>query len=133
VTTHSQDANGGADRRLLDCQNVHAAYIVSRDLRDNIALAFPKAKIMEDATAEDEDPPPGVTELRDIKAWIISRVNGFGDIGVIDKPKFLAGVAAGKLIVEIDDSDPTQVNIVVPFEIIQPLAKFGIVAQRVPS
>jgi phage tail sheath gpL-like len=133
VTTHSQDAVGGADRRLLDCQNVHASYIVSRDLRDNIALAFPNAKIQKDTKPGEEDPPPGVTEERDIKGWVLSRLIAWADQGVINRPALLAAAADGTLIVEVDDTDPTQVNIVTPHKIIQPLAKFGIVSQRVPS
>lgn len=133
VTTHSQTVLGGPDRRLLDCQNVHAAYIVSRDVRDNIALAFPKAKIQPDSEPGDDDPPPGVLEERDVKGWVISRLRDWQGMGVVKKASLDAAIANGTLIVKVDESDATQVNIVMPHEIVQPLAKIGIVSQRVPS
>jgi phage tail sheath gpL-like len=130
VTTHSQDAVGGPDRRLLDCENVHGTYIVARDIRTNLPLAFPQAKIQPDALPGEDDPPPGVLEERDIKSWCISRLRTWARLGVINNASLTTAIADGSLIVEVDASDATQVNIVLPFEIIQPLAKLGVVIQR---
>jgi len=133
VTTHSQDDAGGADVRLLDVQNVDAAYIVSRDIRDNLPLQFPNAKITADVSAGDDPPPHGVIEERDIKAWIISRLRYWQRVAVVDGPSLDTAIEDGTLIVQVNSTDPTQVDIVMPFEVIQPLAKFGVVAQRQPS
>src|SRR5690606_1627625 len=57
VTTYSQSATGSPDRRLLDTQNVDAAYIIARDLRSALPAEFPNAKVMQDV-APGEDPPP---------------------------------------------------------------------------
>ena len=133
VTTHSKDSGGGADRRLLDTQNVDAAYIVARDLRTNLPIEFHKAKIQADSLPGDEPPPAGVIEERDIKTFIISRLRFWVTEGVVHRASLNAYIAAGKLIVLVDATDPTQVNMVVPYEIMQPLAKMGLVAQRVPS
>ncbi|MEA3225133.1 MAG: hypothetical protein U9Q07_04220 [Planctomycetota bacterium] len=133
VTTHSKDSGGGADRRLLDTQNVDAAYIVARDLRTNLPIEFAGAKIQADSQPGDEPPPAGVVEERDIKTYIISRLRFWVTEGVVHRASLNAYIAAGKLIVQVDATDPTQVNMVVPYEIMQPLAKMGLVAQRVPS
>ncbi len=133
VTTHSKDAAGGADRRLLDTQNVDAAYIIARDLRATLPIEFANAKIQKDSQPGDEPPPAGVIEERDIKTFIISRLRFWVTEGVVHRASLDAYIAAGKLIVLVDSTDPTQVNMVVPFEILQPLAKMGLVAQRVPS
>lgn len=133
VTCHHQDSVGGADRRLLDVQNVSGAYIVARDIRDNLPLEFPNAKISEDIEEGADPPPVGVIEERDIKAWIVSRLRAWQTQGVIDRASLDTAISGGTLIVQVNGSDPTQVDIVMPFEIVQPLAKFGVVAQRLPS
>jgi len=131
ITTYSQDSSGSADRRCLDVQNVDATYIISRDVRDNLPLAFPKAKIVRDAPSDAEAPDiEGVTEERDIRGWIIDRLRFWQDQGQINKDSLDEAIADGTLIVEVDDSDETQVNIVIPFKIVKPLAKFSIVVQR---
>jgi phage tail sheath gpL-like len=133
VTTHSQDSAGGDDTRLLDTQNVDAAYIVARDIRDNMPLEFPQAKIATDRTAGDEPLPAGVIEERDIKAWIISRLQFWKRQGVVDAAGLAETLANDELIVQVNATDPTQVDCVVPFKVVQPLAKFGVTAQRQPS
>jgi phage tail sheath gpL-like len=133
VTTHSQDTGGGSDTRLLDVQNVDAAYIVSRDIRDNLPLQFPQAKIVADVAEGDDPPPQGVVQPRDIKAWIISRLRFWQDQAVVQQEALDDAIENGTIIVQVNGSDATQVDIVMPFEIVQPLAKFGVTAQRVPS
>jgi len=133
ITTHSKDSAGGADRRLLDVQNVDAAYIIARDLRTNLPIEFANAKIQEDSEATDDPPPAGVTEERDIKAYIIARLRFWQDEGVVNRAALDEAIENGTIIVQVNSTDPTQVDMVVPFEIIQPLAKMGLVAQRVPS
>lgn len=133
VTTHSQTATGAPDRRLLDIQNVSATYVVSRDIRDALPLAFPNAKITKDTAAGDDPPPKGVVEERDVKAWVINRLRTWQVRGVVLQSSLDTAIANGTLIVEVSDEDSTQVNIVLPFSIVPPLAKFGVVAQRIPN
>jgi phage tail sheath gpL-like len=133
ITTHSLDSAGGPDRRLLDAQNVHATYIVARDLRSSLWQQFSGSKISDDV-AEGEDPPPqGVTEIRDIKSFTISRLRTWQNLGVIDKASLDTAIETGTLVIQVNPSDATQVDMNVPFEIVQPLAKLGVVAQRIPS
>lgn len=133
VTCHHQDTVGGADRRLLDVQNVSAAYIVARDVRDNLPLAFPQAKISPDIEEGSEPPPEGVVEERDVKAWVINRLRAWERKAVVTRASLDAAIADGSLIVQVNSSDATQVDIVMPFKVVQPWAKTGVVAQRQPS
>ncbi len=133
ITTHSQDSAGAPDRRLLDVQNVSATYIVARDVRAALPAEFPQTKISKDVPPGDDPPPKGVIEERDIKAFLISRLQFWVTQGVITQDSLTTAVTGGTLIVEVNDSDATQVDIVLPFSIVQPLAKFGVVVQRVPN
>lgn len=133
VTTHSQDDQGAPDRRLLDAQNVAATYIVARDIRSALPAEFPNAKLSKDTVAGEDPPPRGVIEERDIREFVISRLRFFQTQGVITKQSLDKSINDGTLIVQVDESDATQVNIVLPFSIVQPLAKFGVVVQRVPN
>lgn len=132
ITTFSQTPSGGPDRRLLDTQNVDAAYIVARDLRSSLPAEFPNAKIQKDAPPGGEPPPVGVIEERDIKVFVISRLRVFQNNGVILKSALDTVIDDGTLIVQVNDFDPSQVDIVVPLQVIPPLAKFGIVVNREP-
>ena len=133
VTTHSQDATGAPDRRLLDAQNVAATYIVARDIRSALPAEFPNAKLVKDTEPGEDPPPKGVIEERDIKAFVISRLRFFQAQGVITKQSLDTAIDGGTLIVQVNDSDASQVDIVLPFSIVPPLAKFGVVVQRVPN
>jgi len=133
ITTHSQDSAGAPDRRLLDAQNVAATYIVARDMRSALPQAFPQAKITPDTLPGEDPPPKGVIEERDIKAFVVSRLRFWVTSGVITKASLDTAVSGGTLIVEVNASDATQVDIVLPFSIVPPLAKFGVVVQRVPN
>lgn len=131
ITMYSQDSSGGADRRCLDLSNVDGTYIVSRDVRDNLPLAFPNAKIVKDAPPNAEAPDiKGVVEERDIRGWVIDRLRFWRDQGVVDSVSLETAIANGTLIVQVDGSDATQVDIVIPFKIVKPLAKFSVYAQR---
>jgi phage tail sheath gpL-like len=130
ITTYSVDSGGAADRRLLDVQNVSATYAVVRDMRGALPAEFPKAKIQRDSLPTEDPPPKNVIEERDVKAFVISRLRFWQREGVIQGATLDEVIADGSLSVNVNASDATQVDIVMPMRIIQPLAKFGVVAQR---
>ncbi len=132
ITTYSQNSAGGPDRRLLDVQNVDATYIIARDLRAALPQEFKNAKIIKDQAPGAQEIPKGVTEERDIKAFVISRLRSWVRQGVALGSALDEAITSGELIVEVDEGDATQVNIVVPVSIIPPLAKFGLVVNRNP-
>ena len=133
ITTYHVDGAGGPDRRLLDVQNVDTAYAVARDLRSALPQAFKGVKITRDVPEGEEPPPPGVVEERDIKAFVISRLLYWARTGAIIRSELDAAINAGELIVEVNDSDASQVDIVIPIKVIPPLAKMGVVVNRVPN
>jgi phage tail sheath gpL-like len=130
ITTYSVDASGNADRRLLDVQNVSGTYAVARDMRSALPAEFVGAKIQKDSLPGDDPPPRGVTEERDIKGFVISRLRFWQNAGVVQKAALDSVITDGSLIVQVNASDPTQVDIVLPIKIVQPLAKTGVVVQR---
>lgn len=133
ITTHSQDSAGGPDRRLLDGQNVAGTYIVARGIRSDLPAEFPNAKITKNIEPGDDPPPKGVIEERDIESFVIARLRFWEAQGVVTKASIDTAVADGTLIVQVNEQDSTQVDIVLPFSIVPPLAKFGVVVQRVPN
>jgi hypothetical protein len=54
-------------------------------------------------------------------------------LGVVDRTKLQTAVDAGDFIVEINSTDASQVDIVVPASILPPLAKMGVQVNRVPA
>ncbi len=132
ITTYSQNSAGGPDRRLLDVQNVDATYIIARDMRAALPIEFANAKIIKDQAPGAQEIPEGVTEERDVKAFVISRLRVWVRQGVALGSALDAAIESGELIVEVDELDATQLNIVVPISIVPPLAKFGLVVNRKP-
>ncbi len=130
ITTYSVDTGGAADRRLLDVQNVSATYAVVRDLRSALPQEFANAKIQRDSLPGEDPPAAGVTEERDIKAFVIGRLRFWQRQGVIQKATLDSVIASGELIVQVNATDSTQVDILIPLRVVQPLAKIGVVAQR---
>lgn len=133
VTTVSQDPQGAPERRLLDTQNVDAVYVVARDLRSTLPAEFPNAKISRDTEPGEDPPPVGVIEERDVKGFVISRLRFWERQGVVLKSALDEVITNGELIVQVNSSDPTQVDILVPITIVPPLAKFGVVVNRNPA
>lgn len=134
ITTHS--LNGTApDYRAYHLSDTDAIFAVVRGLRAALPEEFPKASISPDLPAGADPLPPGVVELRDVRGFIASYLRGWARRGVLDSVRTDAAIAANDteaaLGVEIDEDDAAQVNIFVPFAIVKPLAKFGIVGSKV--
>jgi phage tail sheath gpL-like len=133
VTMHCQTATGGADRRLLDTQNVDAVYDIAEDLQTALPQAFPGCKIAEDSDTPTDPLPPRTITPRQIRAFIVSRMSTWAKLGVVDRSELQAAVDAGAFIVEINSTDASQVDIVVPANILPPLAKMGVQVNRIPA
>lgn len=131
ITAHSQDSAGNPDSRLLDVSGVSGTYAFAKDLRISLPQEFKGAKIIRDLVPGDELPPAGVIEERDVKAFVVSKARTWVRRGVLRRDKLDDAIAAGTLIVKVDDTDETQVDIVIPEGIVKPLAKFSTVIQRV--
>ena len=131
VTTHSQFA-GNPDDRAFDMTDTFGSIIVARDLRSAIPAEFANASITEDLPEGDNELPAGVVERKDVQSFVESRLSEIWvPAGVVDGNLLAEAIANGQLVVEINATDPTQVDIFVPLAIIKPLAKFGITVSKV--
>ena len=130
ITTHST-SDGAPDFRAYHLSDTDAMFGVFRDLRAATPQEFPNASISPDLPAGADPLPRGVVEVRDVRAFVISRLRFQVRGGVVQGPALDASIANDDLTVGIDESDGSQVNIFVPLSIIKPLAKFGMVAAKV--
>jgi phage tail sheath gpL-like len=131
ITTYTQTP-AGAVVLPTDCNEIDAMYVVAKDLRAALQVEFKECKVARDSDdADPEDPlPEGVVEERDIKAFIVSRILGFWiPKGVVDGAHFRANFAES-LVVSVNDTDETQVDIFVPLKPSKNLAKMGLYMQK---
>ncbi len=129
ITTHSLDGSN-PDYRCLDMTDVDGIYTVSEDLRTRVPQEFRNASITEDQPANAEPLPAGVVEIKEVRAFVLGVLEEWADLGVVDRTRLREKVANGDFIFEID-TDLSQVNMVLPFAIIKPLAKFSTVIRKV--
>ena len=130
ITTHSMDPSGKPDFRVYYVTEVSGAYAFARDLRSALPQEFWQVKIVKDQPPGSEPLPNATVEERDVKAFAISRARFFQRRGVVRRDMLDAAIADGSLIVQVDDTDPAQVDIVFPISIVKPLAKFSTVVQK---
>jgi phage tail sheath gpL-like len=130
ITTHSLNG-ANPDYRAFDMSDIDGVYTVAADLRSAVPAEFANCSISEDLEPNADPLPPGVVELKDVRAFYLARLEFWADEGVVNRANLRAKIAAGDFIFEIDSSDPTQVNNVLPFSIVKPLAKQGVVIRKV--
>lgn len=131
VTTYFKDGSGNPDDRILDVGRPTSLKRVAKDLRVSLPQAFPKAKLIKDLEPGDDDPPEGVIEERDVKAFVVDdRLAFWVKKGVVRRDKLAAAVADGSLIVKVDDDDEHQCDIVLPLSIVPALAKWSVVVNQ---
>jgi phage tail sheath gpL-like len=130
ITTYHKDANGDPDDRVLDTSVVTGSYAVAKDLRVNLPREFKGAKLSADLAAGEDAPPAGVVQERDVKGFVITRLRFFANAGVIKGDKLDEAIANGSLIVQVDATDDSQINIVIPLTVFPPLAKMSVVVQH---
>jgi phage tail sheath gpL-like len=130
ITTHSVFL-GAPDYRALDLSDTDGMYAVFRDLRVVVPQQFPNCSISPDLPAGADPLPPGVVEVKDVRAFVISRLRFWARQGVVNKLRLDQSIDNGELVVEIDETDESQVNIFVPAKILRPLAKFSVVGSKV--
>jgi phage tail sheath gpL-like len=131
ITTHSLDPNSNPDYRCLDCNEVDAMYDYAKDLRVALPTEFPQCKVARDRVQGDEELPEGVVEERDIKNFIVQRTDYWIKKGYINGEDFKAAVAAGELIVQVNSTDETQVDIFIPAKPFKNLSKIGVYLAKV--
>ena len=95
-------------------------------------IEFANASISEDLPPNSDPLPPGVVEIKEVRAFVLSRIRTVHvKNGVVDGARLQAAIDNDEFTFEIDSVDPTQVNNVIPLSIIKPLAKIGQVIRQV--
>ena len=130
ITTYWKDSNANPDDRILDVARPTGLHAVAKDLRVAIPAQFPKAKLIKDLEPGDDEPPEGVIEERDVKAFVISRLRFWERRGVVRRDKLDAAIANGSLIVRVNPVDEHQCDIVLPLSIVPGLAKWSLVVNQ---
>lgn len=130
ITTHSLSGSA-PDYRAFDMSDTDGMYTVAQDLRSALPIEFANASITQDLPAGVNRLPPGVVERKDVQAFVESRLGLWVNLGVVDGTKLDESIEAGELIVQINASDDTQVDIFIPLKIVKPLAKLGVTASKV--
>jgi phage tail sheath gpL-like len=130
ITTHSLDG-GTPDYRCLDLSDVHGVYTVSQDIRTAVSQEFRGASISPDQPPNSDPLPTHVVELKDVRAFHLGRLELWADRGVINRTQLRADVANDEFIFEINAADATQVDTLLPYSIIKPVAKFSNVTRKV--
>ena len=126
VTTYSQTPEG-AQVLPTDCNEIDAVYQYAKDLRAYLPVLYAGVKVARDSEGEEGDLPEGVVEEKDIRSSIIARTVGFWiPKGILQGAHFLEKVANGEVIVRVNDTDETQVDIFIPVKPTKNLAKLGV-------
>lgn len=129
ITTHS--LNGvNPDFRAFDMSDVDGTYSVAEDLQAVLPIEFANASLSPNLPPNADPLPPGVVEEKDIKAFVLSRLEFWAEQGVVDRTKLEAALVNDELIFSINASDPTQFDIFGLAFIIKPLAKIGLVLSK---
>ncbi len=132
ITTHSLNG-ANPDYRAFDLSDTDGMFTVAADLRTALPVEFANTSITPDLPAGQNRLPAGVTERKDVQAFVESRLGLWVNLGVVQGDKLDESITAGELIVEINASDASQVDIFIPLAIVKPLAKLGVVAQKIAS
>ncbi|SMF85927.1 phage tail sheath C-terminal domain-containing protein, partial [Tistlia consotensis] len=119
ITTYKTNAFGAADASFLDVTTLKTLTLLRFDLRNLIALRFPRHKLANDGTVFSRG--QAVVTPRVIRSEIVARFRQWEEQGLAeDVDQFKAD-----LIVERDANDPNRVNALVPPNIVNQLRVFA--------
>jgi phage tail sheath gpL-like len=108
-TTYWKDVYANEDRRLVYVSQPTTLIAIARDLRNYLPTRFPGCKITPDQTEGQDDIPPNVVTIGDVKAVIIARLLEFVALGAIVRSRLEEAIADGTFFVEIDAKIPAKV------------------------
>lgn len=119
VTTYKTNAFGAADPSYLDVETLKTLAYLRFDLRNLVALKFPRHKLADDGTAFSRG--QAVVTPNTIRAELIARFRQWEDAGLAENiDQFKAD-----LIVERDANDPNRINALVPPDLVNQLRVFA--------
>lgn len=131
ITTHSIDTGGNPDFRCYYQTDAFGVMAIADDLRTFLPQQYANTSISPNLPEGADSLPEGVVEIRDVESTVYARLRQWVPLGVANGAHLEEQIAAGNVIVEIDASDESQVNIFYPAKIVKPLAKFSGVVHKV--
>jgi len=129
ITTYWKDTSAAPDDRILDVTRVDGMFTVAKDLRSTIPAQFQGKSLSPDLPTGDDQLPPDVVEIGTVRAFVVARCRLWQGRGVLRKDKLDEAIGTrdepGELQVVINETDATQVDMLIPLATIPPLAKFS--------
>lgn len=127
ISTYFEDADGNPDDRVLDVSKVFGLMAVGDDLRTQCEQRFKGKKLAKTLPKGNTPIPPNVIEESDAKAFIVSRLRSqWVSAGVIRGDSLDAVIADGSLVVQIDSTDETQLDVFLPLRVVPPHVKTSV-------
>ena len=128
ISCYFEDDDGAPDDRILDVSKVYGMIAVGDDLRVLVARTFKGKKLMRSLPSGNTPIPPNVVEEKDAQSLIVGRLrNKWVVDGVILGARLDEVLADGSLIVQVDPTDETQLDVFLPLRVVPPLVKTSIV------
>lgn len=128
ITCYFEDSDGNPDDRVLDVSKVFGAIAVAADLRTETQRQFKGKKLLKNLPSGGRTPtPPNVVEEKDARSFILGRIRSqWVAAGVVNGVKLDEVIADGSLVVRVNPTDETQLDVFLPLRIVPPLVKTGI-------
>lgn len=128
ITTYFEDSDGNPDDRVLDISKPFGAIAVAADIRTETQRAW-RGKKLAAALPQGSTPiPPNIVTEAAARTFIIGRIRSrWCAAGVVSEVALDAAIAAGKLIIQVDPLDETQLDTYLPLRIVPVFAKHSIV------
>ena len=127
ITCYFEDTDGNADDRVLDVSKVFGMIAVGADLRTFCQRTFKGKKLMKNLPSGNTPIPPNIVEEKDAKGLIVGRIRSqWVTNGVIRGDKLDEVLADSSLVVQVDGTDETQLDVFLPLRVVPPLVKTSI-------
>lgn len=127
ITTYFEDTDGNPDDRILDVSKVFGAIAVGADLRVEVQGAFKGKKLVRSLPSGRTPIPPNIVEEKDARSFIVGRIRSqWVAAGVVNGVRLDDVIEDGSLVVRVNPTDETQLDVFLPLRIIPPLVKTSI-------
>ncbi len=127
ISTYFEDSDGNPDDRILDVGKVFGAIAVGSDLRVQVARQFKGKKLLPALPTGNTPIPPNIVEEKDARSFIVGRIRSqWVAAGVVNGTRLDEVIADGSLVVRVNPTDETQLDVFLPLRIVPPLVKTSI-------
>ena len=128
ITCYFEDSDGNPDDRVLDVGKPFGAIAVAADLRTECQRAWKQKKLAKALPQGSTPIPPNIVTEAAAQTFIIGRIRSrWCAAGVISETALDTALADGKIVIEVDPLDETQLDTYLPLRIVPVFAKHSIV------